>query len=227
MTSLEPTAARTRKALVALVATILIAATGLLWFLVSPVGAAIIGVSGAVAIAFWYHAFLAVPETPAGILAPYLVAVAGFELHLMEEYVGHYAPAISRLFDLGWTDQGFVLVSFAMAAGLSLVAVGLHRRVRIAGFVALLFLVSRLAELLLFVFPLIPPALAPADPGAIAATVSSGRLIENMPIYYWRVTGTYYFPGMYTVLLAIVPALYAMYRIWPRSLRRRPDPDAG
>lgn len=225
MSSIRPTASPTRKTLVALVATILVSATCALWFLVSPVGAAIVGVSGVLALAFWYHAFLAPLAAPAGILAPYLVAVAGFELHLMEEYAGHYGPAISRLFDLAWTDQGFVLVSFALAAGLSLVAIGLHHHVRIAGFVALVFLVSRLAEVLIFVFPLIPPALAPAESGPIAAAVSSGRFIPDMPTYYWRVTGTYYFPGMYTVVLVIAPALYALYRMWPRPLHRTPAVD--
>ncbi len=35
-----------------------------------------------------------------------------------------------------------------------------------------------------------------------------------MPNYFWRTTGSYYFPGMYTVALAILPALYALYRVW-------------
>jgi hypothetical protein len=148
-----------------------------------------------------------------------LAAVGGFYAHLIEEYVKHYAPAISRLFGIGWTESGFVVASYALATGLLVVAIGLHHRSTLAGFIAWLFLVSRLAELLLFVFPLIRPSIAPDVPNAISQKVVTGAFVAEMPNYYYRITGSYYFAGMYTVALTIIPALYAMYRIWPRNWR--------
>jgi hypothetical protein len=204
---------------VATVGTGLLAGTAALGFFVSAVGASIVGASGIAALILWHRTFLRVPPNPAIALPPYLAAVAGFYAHLIEEYLRHYAPAISRLFGIAWTDSGFVVSSYALAAGLSLVAVGLYYRSTLAGFVAWLFLISRLAELLLFVFPLIRPSIAPDLPNAISRTVASGAFVADMPNYYYRAARSYYFPGMYTVALTIIPALYAMHRIWTRSSR--------
>lgn len=187
--------------------------------LVSTVGASIVGASGIAALILWRRTFLQVPPDPAVDLPPFLAAVAGFYAHLIEEYTQHYAPAISRLFGIGWTDSGFVVSSYALAAGLSVVAIGLYYRSRLAGFAAWLFLISRLAELLLFAFPLIPPRIAPEVSSAVSRPVASGPFVAEMPNYYFRATGSYYFPGMYTVALTILPALYAMHRIWTRSSR--------
>jgi hypothetical protein len=59
----------------------------------------IIGGSGVVTWWLWYRTYLRRPTDPELILSPFLITVAGFEIHLCEEYLGHYAPAISRLFD--------------------------------------------------------------------------------------------------------------------------------
>jgi hypothetical protein len=191
---------------------------------VSTLGVAIVGGSGIAAIIIWYHTSAEHAPDPAIVLPPVLLAVAGFELHLVEEYVSHYGPAISRLFDIGWTDAGFVSASLALAlaAGLSLVALGLYYRSSLAAFVAWLFLISRLAELLLFVFPLLHPAIAPDVAHAISRTVGNGTSMSNMPNYSYTATSTYYFAGMYSVVLAIAPAMYAMCRTWttrPRAGR--------
>jgi hypothetical protein len=201
----------------ALVTTALLAASAALGFFVSIVGGTIVFVSGLVALVTWRQTFLKRSVDPAIVLPPYLAALAGFYTHLIEEYVGHYAPAISRLFGIEWSDTGFVVTSYALAAGLLVVAIGLYYRSTLAGFVAWLFLVSRLAELLLFVFPLMRPAVEPEVPAAIPQIVAHGVSVGSMPNYYCHVTGNYYFAGMYTVVLAIGPALYAMYRIWHQN----------
>jgi hypothetical protein len=84
----------------------------------------------------------------------------------------------------------------------------------IAGFLALLFLFTRLAEFGLFIFPLLRPELEPEIARSISQSVASGTYVADMPNYYWRTAGSYYFPGMYTVALAMLPALCALYRIW-------------
>ena len=174
----------------------------------------IIGGPGLLAVFFWYRAYLKRPTNPAIIVPLFLITAAGFEIHLIEEYLGHYAPAISRLFNIGWTDRVFVVICFLLAAALCLVSIGLYYRKAAAGFVASLFLFTRLAEVGLFVFPLLRPALQPDAAHPISQSVASGTFVADMPNHYWRTTGSYYFPGMYTVALAILPALYTLYRVW-------------
>ena len=175
----------------------------------------ILGGSGLLAFALWYRTSLRQAQ-PEIILPLFLLTFVGFEVHLTEEYVGHYAPAISRLFNIGWTEQSFVLISCVLAAALSVTALGLFYQKPLAAFVAWLFFVSRLAELGLFVFPLMRPAIEPSTVGAISRYVTSGAFVADMPNYYYPVAGRYYFAGMYTVALPIVPALYAIYRLWQR-----------
>lgn len=197
----------------------LLVGTATLGLFVSAVGASIVGVSGLAALILWHRTFLQVPPDPGVTLPPYLAVVAGFFAHLIEEYAQHYPLAISRLFGIGWTELGFVMSTYALAAGLSLVAIGLYYRSTLAGFMAWLFLVSRLAESLLLAFPLIRPSIAPEVSSAVSETVASGAFVADMPNYYYQTTGSYYFPGMYTVALTIVPALYAMHRIWTQNSR--------
>jgi len=49
---------------------------------------------------------------------------------------------------------------------------------------------------------------------SISQSVASGAFVADMPNHYWLVVGSYYFPGMYTVALAILPAAYTLYRVW-------------
>lgn len=54
---------------------------------------------------------------------------------------------------------------------------------------ARLFLISRLAEFLLFAFPLIRPSIAPEVSNAVSRTVASGAFVSGMPNYYYHATG--------------------------------------
>lgn len=178
----------------------------------------LIGIPGVFAFLVWHAIYLKNPTDPSIIVPPFLITVAGFEFHLIEEYSGHYAPAISRLFNFAWTDASFFVVVCILSGAFSLITIGLLYRKPIAGFVALLFVSTRLSELALFIFPFIRPQLQPELKGPISQTIS-GSFVANMPTYYYAVVGHYYFPGMYTVILPILPALFTLYRIWQSRVR--------
>ncbi|GAB2747645.1 hypothetical protein [Amycolatopsis magusensis] len=173
----------------------------------------IVGIPGLLAYLLWYTTGLRHPLEPAVILPVFLLTAAGFTVHAIEEYLGRYGPAVGRLFGFAWTDQAFVVIILCLVAALSLVAFGLHRQVPVAGFVATLFLATRVAELALFVFPLVRPAIAP-DVAEPVTTAVGGTRVADMPNHFVDVAGTYYFPGMLTVALPVLPAAYALYRIW-------------
>lgn len=172
----------------------------------------IIGVPSIFAYYFWYANYLRMPKNPAIILPAFLATVAGFEFHIVEEYLGNYAQAISRIFNFAWTANAFVVAISILTGALSLVAIGLYYRKPIAGFIATLFIMTRFAEILLFIFPFIKPQIQPENPHNISKNFS-GIIVTNMPNYYYSVTGEYYFPGMYTWVLTLVPAIYFLYKL--------------
>jgi hypothetical protein len=56
----------------------------------------------------------------------------------------------------------------------------------------------------------------------ITARVANGAVIANMPNYWIGATGRYYFPGLYTAVLPMIPGLYAIYRLGFNSRERLP-----
>jgi hypothetical protein len=60
----------------------------------------IVGVPGALAYLLWYVTYLKSPVDQGAVLPAFLLAVAGFTLHSIEEYLGHYGPAVGRMFNL-------------------------------------------------------------------------------------------------------------------------------
>ena len=179
----------------------------------------IIGIPGVFGYFLWYSTYLKHPTDPAIILPPFLATVAGFEFHVIEEYLGNYSQAISRIFNFPWTANAFVVTVFILTGALTLVSIGLYYRKPIAGFIAILFVLTRLAELLLFIFPLIKPELQPEVSYSISQTIS-GWFVADMPTYYYYTTGHYYFPGMYTWILTLVPALITLHKIRKASFSR-------
>lgn len=63
-----------------------------------------------------------------------------------------------------------------------------------------------------FIFPLIQPSLEPGSLNALTHTIK-GVEIANMPNYYYKTTGHYYFSGMWTAVLPMIPGIYAIYRL--------------
>ena len=155
------------------------------------------------------------------ILPLFLLTVAALEVHIGEEYLTGFGPAMSRLFDISWTERSFVLIFAIVGPSLyALTALGLYYRVPLAGFVAwFIFIGPGVAEFTHFIFPLLRPALHPTLTAAITAQVSNGHVVSEMPNYWIGATGRYYFPGLYTAVLPMIPGIYAIVRLAGRRTR--------
>ncbi|MBO2010253.1 hypothetical protein [Hymenobacter negativus] len=175
----------------------------------------IVGGSGTVALLLWYRTNLSRPTDPALILPLFLLTVAALEIHMTEEYLTGFGPAMSRLFDISWTERGFLLVfAFFGPVLYTLTALGLYYRVPIAGFMAwFIFIGPGVAEFTHFIFSALKPAIHPELTHTISAVVSNGHFVANMPNYYFGTTGHYYFPGMWTAALPMLPGIYAIVRL--------------
>lgn len=183
----------------------------------------IVGGSGIAGLALWLRTYRNGPIDPAVILPPFLLTVACLEGHMTEEYLMGFGPAMSRLFDISWTERGFLLIfAFIGPVIYSLTALGLYRKVAFAGFVAcFIFIGPGVAEFTHFIFPLLRPAIHPENAQIITQAVSNGRVVENMRNYFIGTTGRYYFPGLYTAVLPMIPGIYGIYSVL-REARRRP-----
>jgi len=181
----------------------------------------IVGGASVVGMVFWIRTYLRRPVDPHLILPPFLLTVAGLEVHMAEEYFSGFAPAMSRLFDVSWTQSSFLMVfAFIGPAIYSLTALGLYYRVPLAGFVAwFIFIGPGVAELTHFVFPVLEPAVLSHVREPISQALSNGNFVADMKNYWVGTTGTYYFPGMYTAVLPMIPGIWAIVR----TLRARRD----
>ena len=176
---------------------------------------AIVGGSSLIGLSLWMWTYLKRPVDPRIILPPLLLTVAALEVHMGEEYLTGFGPAMSRLFDISWTESSFLMIfSFIGPAIYSLTALGLFYRVPLAGFVAcFIFVGPGFAEFTHFIFPLIEPAIHADHVEPISQVVSNGRFVANMPNYWIEATGRYYFSGMYTAVLPMIPGTWAMVRL--------------
>lgn len=175
----------------------------------------IVGGSGLAALVMWSRTYLRRPLDPRVILPPFLLTVAALEIHMIEEYLSGFGPAMSRLFDISWTERSFLMI-FAFVGPIlyTLTALGLYYRVPIAGFLAwFIFIGPGVAEFTHFIFPLLKPAILPDLAGAISQAVSNGRFVADMRNYWIKTTGVYYFPGLYTAILPMIPGIYAIRRV--------------
>lgn len=174
----------------------------------------IIGSSAITAFFFWYVTYLKNPTDPKLILPLFVITVAALQIHIIEEYQSGFAPAMSRLFAIPWTEKDFLMV-FALVGPTiyTLTTLGLFYRVPLAGFVAwFIFIGPGVAEFTHFIFPLLQPDIEPANISHITQTINGTR-IANMPNYYYKVSGHYYFAGMWTAALPMIPGIYAIYRL--------------
>lgn len=182
----------------------------------------IVGGASVVGLLIWIRTYLSQPVEPRLILPPFLLTVAALELHMAEEYFSGFAPAMSRLFDISWTEPSFLLIfAFVGPSLYALTALGLFYRVPIAGFMAwFIFVGPGVAELTHFVFPLLEPALGAHVREPLSRVVSNGHFVANMKNYWLQATGEYYFPGLYTAVLPMIPGVWAIVR----TFRARPRP---
>ncbi len=174
----------------------------------------IIGGSAIVAFFFWYFTYLKNPTNPKIILPLFVLTVAALQIHIIEEYLTAFGPAMSRLFNIPWSEKGFLMV-FALVGPTiyTLATLGLYFRIPIAGFIAwFIFIGPGVAEFTHFIFPLLRPHIEPTNLNSITQTIN-GTEIAHMPNYYYKMTGHYYFAGMWTAVLPMIPGIYAIYRL--------------
>src|SRR5215472_9658525 len=183
----------------------------------------IVGGSGLIGLIAWSATYLKRPTSPEIILPCFLLTVAALEVHIMEEYLTGFAPAMSCLFNITWTEHGFLIVfAFVGPALYALTAIGLFYRIRLAGFLAwFIFIGPGVAEFTHFIFPLLKPAIDPQTPQRVSHLFPNGVYISQMPNYYIHATGTYYFAGMYTAILLMIPGMYAIYKLLKEESRER------
>lgn len=166
-------------------------------------------------VVLWIKTYLRKPLEPEVILPVFLLTVAALEVHMIEEYLTGFGPAMSRLFDISWTERSFLMIfAFVGPVVYALTALGLFYRVPLAGFVAwFIFIGPGVAEFTHFIFPILKPAIQPELAGSLSQSVSNGRFVADMHNYWVRTTGTYYFPGMYTAILPMIPGIYAIRNV--------------
>lgn len=171
-------------------------------------GAAIIGFF------FWYFTYLKNSTDPKIILPLFVITVACLQIHIIEEYQSQFGPAMSRLFDIPWSEKSFLMV-FALVGPViyTLTTLGLYYRIPLAGFIAwFIFIGPGVMEFTHFIFPLLQPQIDPNNAQSVTQIIS-GTKILHMPNYYIKTTGNYYFAGMYTAVLPMIPGIYSIYRL--------------
>src|SRR5215203_3435434 len=174
----------------------------------------IIGSSAVIGFLFWYFTYSKNPADPKIILPLFVLTVAALQIHIVEEYQTGFGPAMSRLFNIPWSEKSFLIV-FALVGPTiyTLTTLGLYYRIPIAGFIAwFIFIGPGVAEFTHFVFPLIQPAIECENLKAVTQTID-GTQIADMPNYYYKTTGHYYFSGMFTAALPMIFGVYAIYRL--------------
>jgi hypothetical protein len=127
----------------------------------------IVGGSGSAAFILWSLTYLRRPLPPETVLPAFLLTVAALEVHMIEEYFTGFGPAMSRLFNISWTEHSFLMIfSFTGPVLYTLTALGLFKCVPLAGFLmCFIFIGPGVAEFTHFIFPLLKPDVQPTVPG--------------------------------------------------------------
>ena len=171
----------------------------------------IVGGSALVGFFCWRATNLRRAAEPRKLTILFLVTVAALHVHMYEEHARLFGPAMSRLFGISFPDERFLQIFvFVLPTLYYLTAIGLLLRVPLAAFVAwFIFIGPGIAEFTHFIFPLLPPALEPGNAAPI----------DGMQNHYYGATGRYYFPGMYTALLPMIPGIYSVWWLFKTRTR--------
>lgn len=184
----------------------------------------IVGGSGIIGFIMWYKTYLKRPIDPSIILPLFLLTVAALEIHMIEEYLSGFGPAMSRLFNITWTERTFLMI-FAFIGPIiyTLTALGLYKRIPIAGFIAwFIFIGPGVAEFTHFIFPLLKPDVLPEVKATLSQNVK-GVFVAGMHNYWFGINNKYYFAGMYTAVLPMIPGIYAIYTMIKVSRKAADD----
>jgi len=181
--------------------------------------AIIVGVSMFVGFFCWRATNLRRPIEPQKTAILFLLTAAALHAHMIEEHVSLFGPAMSRLFGIAFPDSRFLLIFvFVLPIVYYVTTIGLLLRVPMAAFVAwFIFIGPGVAEITHFVFPFLKPSLEPSNLAPIAATIHGVR-VEQMENHWMSATGRYYFPGLYTAVLPMIPGIYTI--VWLFRSRR-------
>jgi hypothetical protein len=180
--------------------------------------AIIVGCSALGGFFCWRLTNLRRPIDPPRLVVMFLLTVAALHVHMYEEHTQLFGPAMSRLFAIPFPDDKFLLIFvFVLPTLYYLTAIGLLLRVPLAAFVAwFIFIGPGIAELTHFIFPLLEPAVQAATPGPVTAAIQ-GTTIAGMVNHYVGITGVYYFPGLYTAVLPMIPGIYSVCWLFSKS----------
>lgn len=142
----------------------------------------------------------------------FLLTTAALHVHMFEETQMSFGPAMSRLFEIAFPETRFLQIFvFILPTVYYLTAIGLLLRIPLAAFIAwFIFIGPGIAEFTHFIFPLIAPALEPSNPAPITAVIN-GESITGMANHHIAVTGRYYFPGLYTAVVPMIPGIYTVW----------------
>jgi len=173
--------------------------------------AVIVGVSMLVGFFCWRATNLRRAIEPQKTAILFLLTAAALHVHMIEEHGRLFGPAMSRLFNIPFSDSRFLLIFvFVLPIVYYVTTIGLLLRIPMAAFVAwFIFIGPGVAELTHFVFPFLRPALEPSNLAPISATIHGVR-VEAMENHWMRATGRYYFPGLYTAVLPMIPGITAI-----------------
>lgn len=152
-------------------------------------GAMVVGiVCGAMVAGFvvWLRTTVRRPPAASAILPAYLIALALFLFHVLEEYAFDFAGRIAMAAHVRWSDVQFVEVIVLFGPALWIAgAIGIYRRHPLGNYVAWFFFVGMML----------------GEP-------------THMLVFPFMEGGRYhYFPGMWTALFPMVPAAYGIWRM--------------
>jgi uncharacterized membrane protein YjjB (DUF3815 family) len=82
-----------------------------------------------------------------------------------------------------------------------------------------IFIGPGVAEFTHFIFPALSHAVQPTVAASVRALVGHGKLMQDLANFRGRVTGRYYFPGMYTAILPMVPGVYGIRKLLTAAKR--------
>jgi len=189
-----------------------------LWINIGFPPTVIVGGSAIVGFLCWRATNLRRAIAPQTVTILFLLTVAALQVHMFEEHACLFGPAMSRLFAIAFPDDRFLTIFVFVGPTIYyLTAIGLLLRIPFAAFIAwFIFIGPGIAEFTHFIFPLIKPAIEPANPAAVTATLN-GEVLRDLPNHYFFLTGRYYFPGLYTAILPMIPGVWSV--VW--LLRQR------
>src|SRR5580704_5461012 len=157
----------------------------------------IVGGSGTAAFILWSLTYLRRRLPPEIVLPPFLLTVAALEAHMIEEYLTGFGPAMSRLFNISWSERSFLMIfAFVGPVLYSLTALGLFRRVPLAGFLMCFVLIGPgVAEFVHFIFPALQPDVQPTVAASVQAVVGRGQLMQTSQTSGSTLPGVTTFPA--------------------------------